>query len=105
VVSDADLRAIQGAGRDLAELRKLGDLGLHGDDAALAVLLQVDEKEGAVAPDWPAEQDARLDTKDTAYQATPLTWAEHYLREDKGDLPAKQYAAIVNYLGEKGPNE
>ena len=43
---------------------------------------------------------AKLDTKDTAYQATPLTWAEHYLREEKDDNPAKQYAAIVTYLRE-----
>ena len=42
---------------------------------------------------------------DTAYQATPLTWAEYYLREVKSDNPAKQYAVIVNYLREKGRNE
>jgi ankyrin repeat protein len=47
------------------------------------------------------EAGATLDAKDTAYQATPLTWAEYYLREDKGDNPAKQYAAIVTYLREK----
>ncbi len=50
------------------------------------------------------EAGAELDAKDTAYQATPLTWAEYYLREDKGDNPAKQYAAIVTYLREKGRN-
>jgi ankyrin repeat protein len=52
-----------------------------------------------------AEAGAKLDAKDTAYQATPLTWAEHYLREEKADNPAKQYAAIVTYLREKGRND
>jgi ankyrin repeat protein len=47
---------------------------------------------------------AKLDARDTAYLATPLTWAEYYLREGKGNS-AKQYAAIVNYLREKGSNE
>lgn len=46
---------------------------------------------------------ATLDTKDTAYQATPLTWAEYYLREEQRDKPAKQYAAIVSYLRESAP--
>ena len=45
------------------------------------------------------ETGARVDAKDTAYQATPLTWAEYYLREGKSP---KQYAAIVTYLREKG---
>src|SRR5260370_37940082 len=44
------------------------------------------------------ESGAKVDAKDTAYQATPLTWAEDYLRQEKGDDPAKQYAAIVTYL-------
>ena len=51
------------------------------------------------------EAGAKLDTKDTAYQATPLTWADYYLREGKTDNPAKQYAAIVAYLREKALNE
>ena len=38
---------------------------------------------------------------DTAYQATPLVWAEYYQREKKGD-DAKRYAEIVTYLREKG---
>jgi ankyrin repeat protein len=46
------------------------------------------------------ETGANVDTKDTVYQATPLTWAEYYLRDE--NHPAKQYAAIVNYLREKG---
>jgi len=48
------------------------------------------------------EAGAKLDAKDTAYQATPLTWAEYYLREEKGDKVSKQYAGIVDYLREKG---
>jgi hypothetical protein len=47
------------------------------------------------------EAGAKVDTKDTAYQATPLTWAEYYAREEKGDKPGKQYEAIANYLREK----
>src|SRR5262249_38247355 len=47
---------------------------------------------------------AHLDAKDTAYQATPLTWAEYYAREEKRQDSAKQYPAIVNYLREKGRN-
>jgi ankyrin repeat protein len=50
------------------------------------------------------EAGARLDAKDTAYQATPLRWAEYYLSEEQSNHPAKQYAAIVSYLREKGPN-
>ena len=50
------------------------------------------------------EAGAKLDAKDTAYQATPLTWAEYCLREDKRDNPAKQYSDIVTYLREKGRN-
>ena len=51
------------------------------------------------------ESGAKVDAKDTAYQATPLTWAEDYLRQKKCDDPAKQYAAIVTYLREKGRNK
>jgi ankyrin repeat protein len=50
------------------------------------------------------EAGAHLDAKDTAYQATPLTWAEYYAREEKRQDSAKQYPAIVNYLREKGRN-
>jgi hypothetical protein len=39
-----------------------------------------------------------------AYQATPLRWAEYYLSEEQRNHPAKQYAAIVSYLREKGPD-
>ena len=38
----------------------------------------------------------------TAYQATPLTWAEYFLREAKNK---KQYVEIVAYLREKGGDE
>jgi ankyrin repeat protein len=51
------------------------------------------------------EAGAKVDAKDTAYQATPLTWAEYYLRGGTSGNPAKQYAAIVDYLREKGRNE
>jgi hypothetical protein len=40
--------------------------------------------------------------KDTAYQATPLTWGEYYARKaEKRENPSKQYAAIVSYLRER----
>lgn len=51
------------------------------------------------------EADARVDAKDTAYQATPLTWAEYYVHQEKSDNAAKQHVAIANYLREKGRNE
>src|SRR5229473_1697777 len=51
------------------------------------------------------EAGAKVDTKDTAYQATPLTWAEYYVREGKGDNHVKHYPEIVSYLREKGANE
>jgi hypothetical protein len=44
------------------------------------------------------EAGARVGTEDAAYQATPLTWAEYFLREEKNK---KQYAEIVAYLREK----
>jgi len=45
------------------------------------------------------EAGAKVGTKDAAYQATPLTWAEYFLREEKNK---KQFAEIVAYLREKG---
>ncbi len=51
------------------------------------------------------EAGAKVDAKDTANQATPLAWAEYYVREGKGDNHAKDYAAIVDYLREKGARE
>ena len=41
---------------------------------------------------------ARVDAKDAAYQATPLEWAEYFLREAQSGKPAKQYAEIAAYL-------
>ena len=43
------------------------------------------------------EAGARVGTKDAAYQATPLTWAEYFLSKEKNK---KQYAEIVAYLRE-----
>jgi ankyrin repeat protein len=45
------------------------------------------------------EAGAKVGTTDAAYQATPLTWAEYFLREEKNK---KEYAEIVAYLREKG---
>jgi ankyrin repeat protein len=41
---------------------------------------------------------AKVDTRDTAYQGTPLDWAEYLLREEENK---KQYAEIVAYLRQK----
>jgi ankyrin repeat protein len=48
------------------------------------------------------EAGAKVDARDTAYQATPLTWAEYYAREEKHAGSAKQYAAIAAYLRQNG---
>ncbi|MCW3100311.1 MAG: Peptide methionine sulfoxide reductase msrA [Chthonomonadaceae bacterium] len=47
------------------------------------------------------EAGADLKAKDTAYQGTPLGWAEHYQDQQKRDVKGKQYTAIVAYLREK----
>jgi len=47
------------------------------------------------------EAGADLEAKDTAYQGTPLGWAEYCLSQQKSDSQAKPYAAIVAYLREK----
>jgi ankyrin repeat protein len=57
-----------------------------------------------------AEAGASVDAKDGPYQATPLVWAEYFVRENsagkieyfqrEGPRP-KQYAEIAKYLGSK----
>ena len=44
---------------------------------------------------------ARLATKDTAWGATPLNWAEHYVEEAKDDDGRGRYREIAAYLREK----
>lgn len=44
------------------------------------------------------EAGATLDTKDNAWNATPLEWAEYYIAESKGDEPDKSYREIAAYL-------
>jgi peptide-methionine (S)-S-oxide reductase len=41
---------------------------------------------------------ARLATKDTAWHATPLDWAGHYVEEAKEDDGRKRYQEIATYL-------
>lgn len=41
---------------------------------------------------------AALDTKDSAWNATPLGWADYYIAESKGDEPGKSYREIAAYL-------
>jgi hypothetical protein len=45
------------------------------------------------------EAGAKTGAKDTAWAATPLDWAEHYLSEPQGNRRGKQYAEIAAYLG------
>jgi len=47
------------------------------------------------------EAGAELGTKDLAWGATPLEWAEYYLREAKNDDAMKQYRDIAAYLHTK----
>lgn len=48
---------------------------------------------------------ARLNAVDTAWNGTPLGWAEYYVGQHKRDGRAKQYAEIANYLRQKGATE
>jgi hypothetical protein len=43
---------------------------------------------------------ADLNAKDTAWNGTPLGWANHYIGEAKGDQDKKQYPEIAAYLRE-----
>jgi peptide-methionine (S)-S-oxide reductase len=47
------------------------------------------------------EAGANLDTKDRAWDATPLDWAEHYVDEAQDDDARRRYEGIVRYLREK----
>ena len=44
------------------------------------------------------EAGAKVNVKDSAWAATPLDWANHYLEEGQGDRPDRQYAEIAAYL-------
>lgn len=48
------------------------------------------------------EAGARLNAKDTAWNGTPLGWAEHYRQEHGSDERARPYAEIAVYLRGKG---
>jgi len=48
------------------------------------------------------EAGAELGAKDTAWQGTPLDWAEYYIREAKRDDAGKAYPEIAAYLRGKG---
>jgi peptide-methionine (S)-S-oxide reductase len=48
------------------------------------------------------EAGAELGAKDTAWNCTPLEWAEYYIRDAKGDDAGKAYPEIAAYLREKG---
>ena len=44
------------------------------------------------------EAGANVNAVDTAWEATPLGWAQYYLKEGKGDQPDKEYSQIAAYL-------
>ena len=44
------------------------------------------------------EAGAKLDVKDTAWNGTPLDWANHYVREAKDEDLGKPYRQIADYL-------
>lgn len=48
---------------------------------------------------------AGLTTRDTAWNGTPLGWAEYYQGEQERDERGKQYAEIAAYLREKGARD
>ncbi len=48
------------------------------------------------------ERGADLTTPDTAWSATPLGWAEHYVEENLGTQRGREYQAILDYLQAKG---
>ena len=48
---------------------------------------------------------ARLNAIDTAWNGTPLGWAEHYVNQHKRDERAEAYAEIADYLRQKGATE
>lgn len=45
---------------------------------------------------------AKINTRDKAWKATPLGWAEYYVNEHKGDDRTPRYAEISNYLRDSG---
>ena len=45
---------------------------------------------------------AEINTRDTAWNATPFGWAEYYEKEHKGDDRAPRYAEIAKYLRDNG---
>jgi hypothetical protein len=47
------------------------------------------------------EAGAELSTKDSAWNGTPLGWAEHYISEAKADDARKPYPEIAAYLRAK----
>jgi peptide-methionine (S)-S-oxide reductase len=51
------------------------------------------------------EAGAALGTKDRAWNATPLEWAEYYINEAKGNGAGKSYPEIAAYLREKSVNQ
>lgn len=51
------------------------------------------------------EAGAALNTKDSAWNATPLDWAEYYLRQSKGEDAGKSYVEIAAYLHGQGKHQ
>jgi hypothetical protein len=51
------------------------------------------------------EAGAGLETRDTAWNGTPLGWAEYYRGEHERDERGERYAEIAAYLRERGAGE
>ena len=98
--------AFHGKARALAMLIDLGaDANAYNDPGSnpYATALHNAVHSGSLeAVKLLVERGADVDKRDTAYQATPLDWAEYYVREQKRDDSSKQYAEIAAYLREKG---
>jgi peptide-methionine (S)-S-oxide reductase len=50
------------------------------------------------------EAGATLSTRDTAWNGSPLGWAEYYLAERKDEDSQGRYGAIADYLRARRPN-
>jgi peptide-methionine (S)-S-oxide reductase len=51
------------------------------------------------------ESGAGLNTKDTAWGATPAAWAQHYLEEAANEERVQAYSAIIAYLRGRGARD
>jgi peptide-methionine (S)-S-oxide reductase len=53
----------------------------------------------------PVDAGARLSTRDTVWNGTPLGWAEYYVAQQSRGEQGKQYAEIATYLRAKAARD